>query len=384
MKQRRFTFIHMLTAVLAGILATLLVLWLLLGSQSVSLLTAWGAVRTRFGGEYDPDTAMDSALRGMVAGLGDRWSYYLNAEESAYQREREDNRYVGIGVTAGKEDERGLFLLQVYSGGPAEEAGRKVGEVLTAVDGVSAAGETGQESALEAIKGEEGTEVTLTVMDAAGRFREVQVTRRAIQGQLVRYELLDTDVGYVAVSNFYTDCAQQFRSAVDDLVEQGAVGLVFDMRNNGGGYVHELTDMLDYLLPEGPIFRSQDVMGLEEVIQSDENYVNLPMATLVNRDTYSAAEIFAAQLQESAGAAIVGEETSGKGYSQQPVYLPNGGELHLSTGKYTTGAGVSLVGTGVSLDARVELTEEESLALWTGQLGHEEDAQLQKALELLK
>lgn len=284
MKQRRFTFIHMLTAVLAGILATLLVLWLLLGSQSVSLLTAWGAVRTRFVGEYDPDTAMDSALRGMVAGLGDRWSYYLNAEESAYQREREDNRYVGIGVTAGKEDERGLFLLQVYSGGPAEEAGLKVGEVITAVDGVSAAGETGQESALEAIKGEEGTEVTLTVMDAAGRFREVQVTRRAIQGQLVRYELLDTDVGYVAVSNFYTDCAQQFRSAVDDLVEQGAVGLVFDMRNNGGGYVHELTDMLDYLLPEGPIFRSQDVMGLEEVIQSDENYVNLPMATLVNRD----------------------------------------------------------------------------------------------------
>ena len=141
MKQRRFTFIHMLTAVLAGILATLLVLWLLLGSQSVSLLTAWGAVRTRFVGEYDPDTAMDSALRGMVAGLGDRWSYYLNAEESAYQREREDNRYVGIGVTAGKEDERGLFLLQVYSGGPAEEAGLKVGEVITAVDGVSAAGE---------------------------------------------------------------------------------------------------------------------------------------------------------------------------------------------------------------------------------------------------
>ena len=384
MKQRRFTFIHMLTAVLAGILATLLVLWLLLGSQSVSLLTAWGAVRTRFVGEYDPDAAMDSALRGMVAGLGDRWSYYLNAEESAYQREREDNRYVGIGVTAGKEDERGLFLLQVYSGGPAEEAGLKGGELITAVDGVSAAGETGQESALEAIKGEEGTEVTLTVMDTAGRLREVKVTRQAIQGQLVRYELLDTAVGYVAVSNFYTDCAQQFRSAVDDLVEQGAVGLVFDMRNNGGGYVHELTDMLDYLLPEGPIFRSQDVMGLEEVIRSDENYVNLPMVTLVNRDTYSAAEIFAAQLQESAGAAIVGEETSGKGYSQQPVYLPNGGELHLSTGKYTTGAGVSLVGTGVSLDARVELTEEERLALWAGQLKHEEDAQLQKALELLK
>ena len=383
MRQRRFTFIHMLVAVLTGILATLLVLWLLLGSQSVSLLTAWGAVRTRFVGDYDPGTAMDSALMGMVEGLGDRWSFYLNAEESAYQRERENNRYVGIGVTVSQEDARGLLLLQVYALSPAERAGLKAGELITAVDGASAAGE-GQKSALDAIKGEEGTEVRLTVMGADGKSKEVSVVRQAIQGQLVRYELLDSGVGYIAVSRFYTGCAQQFRAAVDDLVEKGAVGLIFDMRNNGGGYVHELTDMLDYLLPEGPIFRSQDVMGLEEVTQSDENYVNLPMATLVNSDTYSAAEIFAAQLQESVGAAIVGEETSGKGYSQQTVSLPNGGELHLSTAKYTTGAGVSLVGTGVSLDAETALTAEERLALNVGRLEHEEDAQLQKALELLK
>lgn len=383
MKQRRFNGIHMLVSALAGALAALLVLALVLGPQSLSLVTAWGAVRTRFVGDYDPDKALDSALSGLVYGLDDRWSYYLNAEDSVRQREREDNRYVGIGVTVSYDHPRGLALTAVYPGTPAEKAGLKVGEVITAVDGASAAGEA-QQTAVDAIKGEAGSEVTLTVLDAGGGTREVTVTRAAVEGRLVRYELLPNGVGYVAVTHFYTGCAGQFASAVDDLVDQGASALVFDMRNNGGGYVRELTDMLDYLLPEGPIFRSRDVMGVEEVVQSDENYVNLPMAVLVNEDTYSAAEIFAAQLQESAGAPIVGVETSGKGYSQQSVSLPNGGELHLSTAKYTTGAGVSLVGTGVTLDAEAALTEEERQALNMGQLSHAADPQLQKALEMLK
>ena len=108
------------------------------------------------------------------------------------------------------------------------------------------------------------------------------------------------------------------------------------------------------------------------------------MATLVNADTYSAAEFFAAQLQESVGAPIVGEKTSGKGYSQQALPLPNGGALNLSTGRYRTGAGVSLIGTGVTLDGEVTLDEEETMALWLGTLPPEEDPQLQKALELLR
>jgi len=142
--------------------------------------------------------------------------------------------------------------------------------------------------------------------------------------------------------------------------------------------------MLDYLLPAGPIFRSETRGGRETVTESDESCVDLPMATLVNADTYSAAEFFAAQLQESVGAPIVGEETSGKGYSQQAIPLPNGGALNLSTGRYRTGAGVSLIGTGVRLDAEVALSEEDGMALLMGTLEHSEDAQLQAALEELK
>ena len=171
--------------------------------------------------------------------------------------------------------------------------------------------------------------------------------------------------------------------AARELEEQGARALIFDMRNNGGGYVGELTKMLDSLLPEGPIFRTRSKNGEEEVVESDGEHIALPMATLVNAGTYSAAEFFAAQLQESVGALIVGEATSGKGYSQQAIPLFNGGALNLSTGRYATGAGVSLIGTGVSLDAELSLTEEKARLLKEGRLPEGEDDQLQSALELL-
>lgn len=146
---------------------------------------------------------------------------------------------------------------------------------------------------------------------------------------------------------------------------------MFDMRNNGGGYLHELTDMLDYLLPEGPIFITRDKAGNEDVTYSDASCVDLPMAVLVNANTYSAAEFFAAELQEQGAAVIVGEPTSGKGYSQQTFTLAYGGAVNISTAAYCTGSGTSLIGTGLTLDAEVYNTDDGT------------DAQLAAALELL-
>lgn len=222
------------------------------------------------------------------------------------------------------------------------------------------------------------------MLNPAGESREVEAIRAAIQNESVTsYELLEGGVGYVALANFYSGSADQLNAAVDDLVEQGATALIFDMRNNGGGYVHELTQMLDHLLPEGPIFSAWGREGRMEVTQSDESCVDLPMVTLVNANTYSAAEFFAAQLKESVGASIVGEPTSGKGFSQQSIELMNGGALNISTGKYATGAGVSLVGTGLPLDEEIILDEVQGAALQAGLLSREEDLQLQKAIELL-
>lgn len=388
MREKQYALWQLALTAVGSVLLTLAVtataLWLVLGPETLAMLQAWSIVNTRFVGEYDKAGTVDAALNGMVKGLGDRWSYYLDAENLVIQSQRRDNRYVGIGVTVDYTDERGLLILTVKKDGPAYQAGLLPGEVITVVDGFSLAGEANQQEGSERIQGEEGTVVTLTVVDTEGKERQVEVTRASIENDSVTgYTLLDNGVGYVALGNFYSGSGNQLNAAVDELVEQGATAFVFDMRNNGGGYVHELTAMLDHLLPEGPIFRSRTKSGKEEVTQSDENCIDLPMAILVNGNTYSAAEFFAAQLKETAGSVIVGEPTFGKGFSQQTLNLVNGGALNISTGKYFTGGGVSLIGTGLTLDAEVILDQEQALALYIGDLPLEEDPQFQKAVELL-
>ena len=384
---RRFSLLHLTAAVVVTLLLTLagvaLAAWTVLGPGGLTLLEGLGLIRTSFVGEYEESDVIDNAMAGMIAGTGDRWSYYLSPESYQAEMEHRANAYVGIGVTVDYSQEEGLSIVGVTAGGPAEEAGLQPGELITAVDGVSAAGED-REEAIDLIQGEEGTTVVLTVQDEAGTEREVTVERRNIESDPVSYEMLEGDVGYVQISNFFSRSADGLKAAVDDLQSRGARALVFDMRNNGGGYLDELTAMLDYLLDEGPILQTRSHTGAEEVVESDAACVDLPMAVLVNADTYSAAEIFAGELQERGVGVIVGVPTSGKGYSQQTFLLPNGGAVGLSTAAYFTGEGVSLIGTGLTLDREVALTEEQAAQLAAGTLEHGEDPQLQAALELLQ
>ena len=159
-------------------------------------------------------------------------------------------------------------------------------------------------------------------------------------------------------------------------MEQGAKGLIIDVRSDPGGYVAELEKILDYLLPEGPVFTQKPRWWFQSVYQSDADCVDLPMAVLVNGGTYSAAELLAAQLRESAGTPIVGELTSGKGYSQITFPLVNGGGVGLSTATYCTGSGRSLIGEGIIPDVEVELNQD-------AVMGEESDNQLQAAIEVL-
>ena len=374
MKTRRFTSLHLLAAVLLTALVcvggSILFFRASMGTYGASLLEGLKLVEDKFVGEYDETAAVDAALEGLVSGLGDRWSYYLTEEEYQAQNQRRTNQYVGIGVTVTYEREDGLLIQEVTPGGPAEAAGLRSGEVITAVDGVSLAGDARFEGS-SLIQGEEGTTVSLEVLGAGGVSRTVEVARASMDTDPVEYEMLEGDVGYVRLLNFYDNSAARLEAAVTELQTQGAQAIIFDMRDNGGGYLNQLTDMLDFLLPEGPIFITRDKAGHEEVTYSDASCVDLPMVVLVNEDTYSAAEFFAAELQEWGVARIVGEPTSGKGYSQQTFALPHGGAIAISTGAYFTGSGTSLIGTGLTLDQEVYQTGEG-------------DAQLEAALELLK
>lgn len=372
MKKRFSVKSIVLTAALSVVLtlgAAALGAWLLLGSSGLAITYGTAVIRSSFVGEYDEDALVDSAMEAMIDSLGDRWSYYMDEESYEASKLRRSNAYVGIGVTITYQED-GVHIQEVTVGGPAEQAGLQVGEIITAADGNDLTGEhVTQASAY--IQGEEGTSVVLTVLDAQGNERTVTVKRARLSKDPVTSEMLEDGIGYVALDNFYEGSAQHVRAAVEALMEQGATALIFDMRDNPGGYVSELTELLDYLLPEGPIFCSGTRLGPKHVTQSDADCVDVPMAVLVNADTYSAAELFAAQLRESVGAPVVGQPTCGKGYSQQTFRLPGGRALNLSTKTYYTGSGVSLIGVGITPDAVVEQTG-------SG------DAQLEAALEMIR
>lgn len=349
----------------------------LLGRGGMAMVQTYLLARFAFvDTEADLGRAVDAGLDAFVDGLGDRWSYYLNAGDYQSTLERRANSYVGIGVTVdGTSREEGLLVLSVTEGGPAEKAGLRAGDVITAVDGQSIAGEARQEGS-ERIRGESGTQVSLTLLGEDGTTREAVCTRATLHNSSAKGRMLERNIGYVKLDNFYSGSADSFRQEVDALLEQGAAGLIVDVRNDPGGYITELERILDYLLPEGPVFTHKPRWGFQSVTQSDADCVDLPMAALVNASTYSAAELLAAQLRESVGAPIVGEVTSGKGYSQLTFPLINGGGAGLSTATYCTGSGHSLIGEGIVPDAELPLPED-------AELGGEGDVQLQAALELL-
>lgn len=372
MKEKRFTLKALILTILATVIFTValvvLAAWLRLGSGGLAVLQAAELVQSRFVGDYDEQTLADGALNGLADSLGDRWSYYLTAEEYSALIQRRKNTYVGIGLTYTRlEDQSGLEVVDVTAGAPAEQAGILPGEIIRCIDGIAITPKTLQEL-VASISGEAGQELSLTVEDLRGECREVTLVREDIEQEPVEYQLLENGVGYVRLKNFYQRSADSVEAAVKALKEQGAKALLFDVRNNPGGYVDQLTQMLDALLPEGAIFTERSKNGAVRVVESDADWAELPMAVLVNGDSYSAAELFAAQLKESVDAPIIGTQTCGKGYYQQALELVNDGALNLSTGVYTTGSGRSLIGTGLTPDVV------------------EEDAQkqLEKALERLE
>ena len=387
MREKRFSVRTLIvTAVIAALAAAGVLAgaaWALVGPEGLGMMEAVVLINTQFVGEHDMGAATDQAMDALIEGLGDRWSYYMDAEGYAAQQESRSNSYVGIGVTVTYPEEGGLLIQSVAEGGPADQAGLTAGERITAVDGTELTGEN-QQTATDLIRGEAGTQVTLTVEAADGTAREVTVTRGTVEEHPAEGELLADGTGLVTIKNFNSRCADETMAVVEDLMAQGAERLVFDVRNNGGGYVDELTELLDDLLPEGDIFRSETKAGTKRVVTSDADCVELPMAVLVNGNTYSAAELFAAQLQEMDRGVIVGEPTFGKGFSQQTFPLLYGGAINISTARYYTGGGVCLIGTGLTLDQEVTLTEEQSAALAAGTLAPEDDPQLQAAIALLK
>ncbi len=354
------------------------------GSSSIPKLEQLKSLlEERFIGEVDETAMEDAAAAAMVDSLGDRWSGYLSAEDYKSYMEQMANAYVGIGVTISTVDvTEGFTIIKVEKGSPAEEAGIVAGDMIVGVEGESVV-ELGANEASSRIKGEEGTQVLLTIR-RDGEQKDISVFRRRIQVQVASYQMLDGNIGLVSIENFDSRCADETLAAVKQLLRDGAVALIFDVRNNPGGYKNELVKILDYLLPEGPLFRSLSYTGQEYVDQSDADHLDIPMAVLVNSQSYSAAEFFAAALSEYDAAVVVGQNTTGKGYYQNTLTLCDGSAVTLSVGKYFTPNGVSLADAGGLVpDVVVEVDEQMFNAIYADTVAAEDDPQIQAAVAAL-
>ena len=341
-------------------------------------------IHARFVGEADPTAMEDGAAAGMLASLGDQWSYYIPAADYAAHMEQMRNAYVGIGVTVeNKNPEQGITVVHMEPGGGAAEAGVGIGDIITEVEGQSVA-QIGLDEARNLIRGEENTTVEITVLRGEETLT-LTVQRKLIQVTVAEGFMLENGIGIVRINNFDERCAQETRAAVEELLEKGADSLIFDVRFNPGGYQTELVDILDYLLPEGILFRSQTYAGIEEVDESDADCLDVPMAVLINGNSYSAAEFFAAALDEYDKAVLVGQPTTGKSYFQSTFRLNDGSAVALSVGKYFTPNGVSLAEVGgLQPEILVEVDEETAAKIYAGMVPLAEDPQIQAAVAALK
>lgn len=375
-----------LSYVLVAVLSSVVTMYLFGGTEADEynkLADMEQLIETYFIGEVDRSAMEDAAAAAMVKSLGDQWSYYMSAKDYEVYTEQMQNAYVGIGITIrASADRSGFFVDKVNKGGSAEQAGMLAGDFIIEIEGHSAEGMTTNQ-ARDLVRGKEGTQVSLTV-SRGGEKLELSVTRKTVETPVAEGMLLENGIGLVTIYNFDDRCAKESIAAIEDLLAQGAAALILDVRGNPGGYKHELVQLLDYLLPEGVLFRSEDYTGKVFEDESDPDCLDIPMAVLIDGNSYSAAEFFAAALDEYDAAVVVGQPTSGKGYFQSTFELNDGSAVGLSVGKYTTPKGVSLADVGITPEILVDVDEETAFGIYAGTLAPEEDPQIQAAVEVLK
>lgn len=315
-------------------------------------------------GDIDAQGISDEACRTAVSALGDRWSYYMSAEEYENYMLYSANQYVGIGVTISAVG--GEYKIEaVAEDSPARAAGIVTGDVIVRVDGnVITALSTAEIRALITENG--GAE--LTVRSPEGTERNVYVECAAVYKEPVTSEMLHSDIGYIRIANFEDGSGDGAVSAAEELLSNGARAIIFDVRDNPGGKVNELLKILDALLPEGELFISVDRDGNETVDTSDPACIEVPMAVLINGRSYSAAEFFAAVMSEYGAAVTVGEPTTGKSRSQVTAVLADGSAVHLSKYKYLTPGRKDLFEQGglvpdIEAEPRSESGEDAQLAV---------------------
>ena len=349
-------------------------------SLQKAMATIEEEVKEKYLNEYDENKAIEGAMAGYVAALGDPYTEYIPADEMEEYTQTIMGNYVGIGIYMTKNTEKNLIqVLAPIRESPAEKAGIKTGDFLVKIDGVEYTGDE-MTQASNKIKGEEGTKVTLEILRGEETLT-FEIERQKINTNPVYADVIDGNIGYLGISSFDEGVAEDFKTKFQSLKEKGITSLIIDLRDNGGGIVDEATKIVDYIVPKGKeILITVDKNKNEEITKAEEDVlIDMPIVVLVNASSASASEIMAGALKDLGEATIVGTKTYGKGIIQQFLSLSNGGGLKITIEEYYTPNRTKINGVGITPDIEVEL--EQSV---TGLPTDQKDTQLNKAKEILK
>lgn len=332
----------------------------------------------------DRSSMGNSAAAAMISGLGDKWSSFMSADEYKTFQLSSANEYSGIGISILKQENGGFQVTSVNSDSPAAQAGLNAGMVITSIDGEDVT-KLDADEVRTLIRSRLNTKFTIGV---AGQKETITVDCTATYVSPVSYRIERTGAGYIKIDNFEAGSADAAINAFEDLLAQHVTAFVIDVRDNPGGLVKEVNTLLDYLLPQGELFISRDKGGRETVYSSDNQCLMMPLCVLLNSQTYSEAEIFAAVLQEYQWATLIGEATTGKTRTQETIEVSDGSAIRLSTHSYLTANRVDISQNGGVVPDTIVYNTEASETLdenndGNGTASYNSDAQLRTALTLL-
>lgn len=337
-------------------------------------------IRKNYNGEIDETVLLDSISEGFAIGIGDAYAEYYTAAEYSELKDDLNGKVVGIGVTCVKDTEGYARIISVFPDSPAEVSGIQKGDQIVKVADIDVL--TNYSDAINALKGDAGQAVLVTYR-REGEDVEVEITRRKVTVPSVESEMLEGDIAYIKITEFTSATVNQFESAVGSALDRKAKGIIFDIRNNGGGTVKSAAQMIDIVVPEGPVVHSVDKTGKSKVMYtSDSAQLNLPIAVLTNKNTASAAELFAAALRDYGKAKLVGSNTYGKGVMQDIYSLDDGSALKITTAQFNPPTSENFDGVGLKPDFVVDLSADQE-KVWY-ELDATNDPQLIKALSVVK
>ena len=330
----------------------------------------------------DTEQVENQMYKGLVAGLGDPYASYYTAEELQKMQESTAGQYVGIGATLTQDKNTGIIsIVRCFEGTPSEQAGLLPGDIIYKLNDTEVTG-MDLNTVVTMIKTEEGASIRLSIArDGETDYLEFDVERQEVKIPTVTYKMLEGKTGYIAITEFDTITEEQFNTALAELEAQGMEKLIIDLRNNLGGVLQTVCNMLEQMLPEGLIVYTENKDGERTEYKCDGKHeFQKPLAVLINENSASASEIFAGAIKDYGIGTLVGTTTYGKGIVQRIVNLDDGTAVKLTIAKYYTPNGNDIHGKGIEPDVEVELND--NLKQKT-EIEKEEDNQLQKAIEIL-